>query len=79
LDKPSSPAGEAKQAYYNHRFGRDLDLRKRFRQRVLDTTMEDLRNVVATYFDPKAASIGIISNAECAERLATTDIERIDL
>jgi Zn-dependent M16 (insulinase) family peptidase len=79
LDKPSSPAGEAKQAYYNHLFGRDLDLRKRFRQRVLDTTMEDLRNVVGTYFNPEAASIGIISNIESAERLSATDIERIDL
>ena len=79
LDKPSSPAGEAKQAYYNHRFGRDLDLRKRFRQRVLDTSMEDLRNAVATYFDPNKASIGIISNAEAADRLAPLGIERIDI
>lgn len=79
LDKPSSPAGEAKQAYYNALFGRDLDLRKRFRQRVLDTSMDDLRQAVATYFDPKVASIGIISNPEAAERLAALDIERIDL
>ncbi|MFT4863732.1 MAG: Zn-dependent M16 (insulinase) family peptidase [Pseudohongiellaceae bacterium] len=79
LDKPSSPAGEAKQAYYNHLFSRDLDLRKRFRQRALDTTMEDLRNAVATYFDPNAASIGVISNPESADRLASMGIERIDL
>ncbi len=79
LDKPSSPAGEAKQAYYNHLFGRDLELRKRFRQRVLDTSMEDLRNAVSTYFDPEKASIGIISNVESAERLSALDLKRIDI
>lgn len=41
--------------------------------------MDDLRQAVATYFDPKVASIGIISNSEAAERLAALDIERIDL
>jgi len=67
MDKTSSPAGEAKQAFYNHLFGRSLQDRTTFRERVLATTIEDLRRVVQTYFDPERASIGIVSSQEALE------------
>ena len=35
LDKPASPAGEAKQAFYNQAFGRTLAHRTEFRKQVL--------------------------------------------
>ena len=35
LDKPSSPAGEAKQHFHNRLFGRSHEQREQFRQRVL--------------------------------------------
>ena len=69
LDKPGSPAGEAKQAFYNQLFGRTLDHRLAFRQQVLSTTLEDLKAVVERYFDSSEASIGIITNKEQAEKL----------
>ena len=67
MDKPSSPAGEAKQAFYNHLFGRSLQDRTTFRERVLATTMEDLRRVAETYFDPELASVGIVSSQKALE------------
>ena len=69
LDKPGSPAGEAKQAFYNQLFGRTLDHRLAFRQQVLSTTLEDLKAVVERYFDSSESSIGIITNKEQAEKL----------
>ena len=64
MDKPSSPAGEAKQAFYNGLFNRTLEHRMIFRERVLSTTLADLRNVAQTYFDPSSASIGVITNQD---------------
>ncbi len=66
MDKPSSPAGEAKQAFYNRLFDRSLEHRMAFRRRVLNTTLADLRRVAELYFGPDAASIGVITNKESA-------------
>ncbi|MFT4813232.1 MAG: Zn-dependent M16 (insulinase) family peptidase [Paracoccaceae bacterium] len=79
MDKPSSPAGEAKQAFYNHLFKHRLDQRKIFRQRVLDTTMEDLRSVVGKYFSPDAASIGVITNKESVGSLQALALKEINM
>lgn len=79
MDKPSSPAGEAKQAFYNHLFDRSLDQRKLFRQRVLDTSMDDLRAVVARYFTPDSASIGVITNKDSVKSLADLSLKEINI
>jgi len=76
LDKPASPAGEAKQAYFNRTFGRTLEHRMQFRKQVLDTTIEDLRRVTEQYLAPEKASIGIITNKDS---VAGLDIENIEL
>ena len=79
MDRPSSPAGEAKQAYYNHLFGRTMDQRLLFRKRVLQTSMNDLKTAAAKYFDPTQASIGIISNRESVEKLNIKDLKKVNL
>ncbi|MCP5357181.1 MAG: insulinase family protein [Pseudomonadales bacterium] len=62
MDKSSSPAGEAKQAFYNDLFGRTLERRQRYREQVLATTLQGLQRVAERYLvDPSAASVGIIS------------------
>ncbi|MEE4279667.1 MAG: insulinase family protein [Halieaceae bacterium] len=63
LDKPGSPAGEAKQDFHNRRFGRDWSQRMAFREAVLNVSFEDLRRVCETYLKPEAASIGIITGS----------------
>ena len=62
LDKPASPAGSAKQAFHNELFGRDKAQRARFRQQVLDVSIEQLKSVTEKYLDPAKASIAVISN-----------------
>jgi len=70
IDKPGSPAGEAKQAYHSALFGRTAEQRKAFRQRILQVTLEDLQRVAATWLKPEAASIAVVTSAAAAEPLA---------
>jgi Zn-dependent M16 (insulinase) family peptidase len=79
MDKSTSPAGEAKQAYYNHLFGRSLEHRMRFRQQVLGTSLADLKAVAERYFAPEKASIGIISSKDALEKLEIDGLELINL
>ena len=69
LDKPASPAGEAKQAFYSKLFGNVLATRKAFRDKVLSTTFDDLIRVSEKYFKPSNASTGIITNTESVQKL----------
>ena len=62
IDKPGSPAGEAKDAFYNNLFGRTAEQRRRFRQRVLEVKLQDLQRVGEAYLVPEQANIAVISN-----------------
>jgi Zn-dependent M16 (insulinase) family peptidase len=63
LDKPSSPAGEAKQHFHNRLFGRTHDQREAFRQQVLSVAMDDIRRVAETYLTPDKASTAVITSS----------------
>ncbi|WP_317929284.1 insulinase family protein [Halioxenophilus sp. WMMB6] len=63
LDKPSSPAGEAKQTYHAELAGRDRATRENFRKQVLAVTAESLKRVANTYLQPEKASIAVISHS----------------
>lgn len=72
MDRSTSPAGAAKQDYYNNLFGRTRESRMAFRRAVLAVTLDDLRRVAARYLKPELASVGIVSspaNAELAQRM----------
>lgn len=75
LDKPSSPAGEAKTAFYNRLFGRTLEQRTEFRKRVLATTLEDLKRVATRYFVDQEPSLAVITSAAKAEELEIEGLE----
>ena len=62
LDKPSSPAGTAKQAFYNELFGRGREQRATFRRRILQVTLEELKSVTERYLAAGEPSLGIITN-----------------
>ncbi|MCF7981976.1 MAG: insulinase family protein [Pseudomonadales bacterium] len=64
IDKPGSPAGEAKQAFHNSLFGRTPEQRAAFRQRILDVKHEDLLRVGSTYLLPEKASVAVITSVE---------------
>ncbi|WP_028469576.1 insulinase family protein [Neptunomonas japonica] len=67
MDKPVSPASEAKQVFHNALYGRTLEQRKGFRERVLNITLDDLVRVRETYLAPDKASIAVITH--CADDL----------
>ena len=75
MDKPSSPAGEAKTAFYNRLFGRTLEQRTEFRKRVLATTLEDLKHVATRYFVDQEPSLAVITSAAKAEELEIEGLE----
>ena len=75
LDKPSSPAGTAKQAFYNELFGRNREQRALFRQQVLEVSIEQLKEVTEKYLASQDPSIGIISNKSQKPVLETLNLE----
>ena len=70
LDKPSSPAGEAKQAFHNALFDRTPEQRRAFRQRILAVTLADLKRVTQTYLQPEKASMAIVTSPSTGEQLS---------
>jgi len=79
LDKPGSPAGEAKQAFHNNLYGRTAEQRQRFRQRVLKVTLDDLKRVGETYLQPEKASIAVITNSNMQDEVKQLGLEIIQL
>ncbi|MEC8861003.1 MAG: insulinase family protein [Pseudomonadota bacterium] len=75
MDRSTSPAGAAKQDYYNNEFGRTRETRMAFRKAVLAVTMEDLVRVARRYLKPGNASTGVVSSSsqrKVAEQLGLT-------
>ncbi len=79
IDKPSSPAGEAKDAFQNALFGRTPEKRRFYRSRILKVTLDDLKRVGETYFDPAKASTAVITNSSTLEQTGDLGMEVIKL
>ena len=62
LDKPASPAGEARKEFFNALYGRTPDLRQTFRENVLAVTLEDLQRVANGYLRAGQSSTAVITN-----------------
>jgi len=68
MDKPGSPAGEAKQAYHNALYGRTEAQQQAYRERVLAVTLDDLMRVTETYLKAKKASVAVITHSAMQEQ-----------
>ena len=83
IDKPGSPAGEAKTAFYQELYGRTPEHRRASRARVLDVTLEDLRRVAERYLKEGEASVAVITNRETADRsddlIESANLERLSV
>ena len=64
LDRPRSPAGAARHAFFNKLFGRSPEQRARFRERVLSVTLDDLKRVARTWLVPEKASTAVVTSPE---------------
>ena len=78
LDKPGSPAGDAKRHFHNQLSGRTHDFRENFRKKVLDVKLSDLRNVTEKYLKPELSSTAILSNSKSKDNNQAM-IESLDL
>jgi len=70
IDKPSSPAGEAKQHFHNRLYGRTHEQREAFRQQILAVQIQDIQRVAETYLRAEQASTAIIAPAGQLEATA---------
>lgn len=68
IDRPSSPAVEAIGSYFGSRHGRTPAERRRFRQAVLEVTVDDLRRVAAEYLAPARARDAVVTSADLLAR-----------
>ena len=75
MDKPGSPAGEAKQAFHNNLYGRTVEHRQAFRERILNVSMDDLKRVTETYLKDKPSSTAVITNSTTFEELGDLGLE----
>ena len=67
MDKPSSPAGEAIQAFYSEINGRNKQTQTEFRQRILKVNEADLKRVADQYLSSDKAQTAVITSTELAE------------
>ena len=79
IDKPGSPASEARQAFHNLLHGRTREKLQAFRQNVLDVTLDDLKRVTETYLHPHLASTAVISNVATLDQVGDLGLEVINL
>ncbi|MBV0931790.1 insulinase family protein [Marinobacterium weihaiense] len=78
MDKPGSPAGEAKSTYHSSLFGRTPEVRQALREQILAVTLDDLKRVAQTYLVPEKASVAVVTSQKTAEALPA-DYERISI
>ena len=69
FDKPSSPAGEAKNAFHSALFGRTPEQRQAFRKKILTVTIEDLKQVAKTYLKGTESSQVVLSNQATLDQM----------
>jgi Zn-dependent M16 (insulinase) family peptidase len=79
MDKPGSPAGEARSAFHNELHGRSREKLQLFRQQVLEVTMDDLRRVTDTYLKNGEASVAVITSAATYEEVGDLGLEVVHL
>ncbi|MFP4695755.1 insulinase family protein [Thiohalospira sp.] len=80
LDKPRSPAGEARQDFHGRLYGRTPEVRQRFRDRVLAVRQADLERVAREYLAEGTASTAVVTGsfgAEAADELGLM-VERLE-
>ena len=67
LDKPASPAGEVKKAFYDALYKRTLEQKRVLREAIINPRHEDLCRVADTYLKPELACSVILTDAKSAE------------
>ena len=79
IDRPGSPAGEARRAFHDALNGRTPERRRRFRSRVLTVTMADLVRVARTWLDDDRAGLAVVSHNKALDEQVDGEWQRLVL
>ncbi|HIQ40944.1 MAG TPA: peptidase M16 [Sulfurivirga caldicuralii] len=79
MDKPGSPAGEAKKAFYQQLYGYTPAVRQRIRDTILAADLEQIRTVAEKYLQTDKASKAVLTHQDGAKVLADAGFEVITL
>jgi Zn-dependent M16 (insulinase) family peptidase len=79
IDKPSSPAGEAKATFHNNLHHRTPQQRRDFRNAILKVTIPDLQRVTETYLTPVRSNTAVVGNNTAASTAESLGLEIIQL
>ena len=79
MDKPGSPAGEARKHFYQGLHGKSHLFLMEYRQGVLDTTLEQLREVAQKYLIEEKSSLAVLTSEADAEKLINNGFELLKL
>ena len=75
IDKPLSPAGLAKQAFYTKLTGRSKATRMQLREAIMNVTEEDIKGVIHQYlYDPNKAHCCVIGGEQTSDTLSTYQV-----
>lgn len=64
MDKPGSPAGERKKAFFQQLYGRTHEVRMAYRHGVISTTLAELREVAGRYLTGSEYSQAVLTNPQ---------------
>ncbi len=79
MDKPGSPAGEMKKAFFQGLYGRTHAVRMEYRQGVISTTIDELRQLAEKYLSTDNYSSAVLTNSQGAELLQDSEFEVFQL
>ncbi len=79
LDKPGSPAGEARHAYHSMLHGRTREKLQAYREAVLAVKLADLQRVTERYLTPEQASTAVITSTATHKKIGDLGLELIYL
>jgi hypothetical protein len=78
MDKPGSPAGEARKAFYQELYGRSHEKRTAYRQAVLNADLAQLQTVAQRYLQGESMR-AVVTQASQSELLEANGFELIKL
>jgi Zn-dependent M16 (insulinase) family peptidase len=76
IDKPRSPAGAASYAFYSEMDGRNVEFRRRERQRVLAVTQGGIIAAAERYLRPATGTVGVVTHAGAGDVVAGLGLEQ---
>ena len=75
MDKPGSPAGEMKKAFFQKLYGRTYDVRMAYRHGVISTTLAELRDLADKYLSQENYSSAVLTSSNMTDLVEDNGFE----